>query len=43
MVFDKYYRELARKGGRNTPRADEAKRDYLKAMQASMDGLLAAR
>ena len=43
MMFEKYYRELARKGGRSTPRADEAKRDYLNAMQASISGIHSVR
>jgi len=43
MVFEKYYRELARTNVRNLPNADDAKRDYLSALRVSIDGLLAVR
>ncbi len=43
MVFQKYYRELARTNVRNLPNADDAKRDYLSALRTSIDGLLAVR
>ena len=43
MEFEKYYRELAKKVGRTTPRADEAKRDYLDSLRRSMQGLMGSR
>ena len=43
MVFEKYYTQLARKSVRTAPRADEAKRDYLDALNRTIDGYLAGR
>jgi hypothetical protein len=39
MAFEQYYRALARKGGRSTPSADDARKDYQAAMRRNLDGL----
>jgi hypothetical protein len=43
MAFEKYYVALARKGGKNLPSVDEARRDYQDTIRRSLDGMLYAR
>lgn len=43
MAFNRYYQSLVRKGDRNTPSADEARRDYQESLRRAVDGMLYGR